>query len=170
MRIILFAVLAVLVAPSGASAQAGSTKAFDQLIACRQITDPAQRLACFDRESAAVETAARDRNIVVVDREAIDNTRRATFGLALPTGTVVDEDGKTPPIERVEAKVRTASQVGYGKWVIELDNGARWIQVDSRELSRNPKAGQPVVIRRAAMGSYLANIDGQIAIRVKRQQ
>lgn len=159
----------LLVSPAVAQ-QAAAPAAFQKLLACRQIADATERLACFDREASSVETAARQREIVVVDREQIDNTRRATFGLALPTGTMVDEDGKTPPIEKVEAKIKSASQVGYGKWVIELDNGARWVQIDSRELSRNPKAGQTVEIRRAAMGSYLANIDGQIAIRVRRQQ
>lgn len=171
MRIILTLTAAGLVIVSAAGAQAPETPpAFQKLIACRSVADPAARLACFDKESAAVETAANQREIVVVDREQIDNTRRATFGLAMPTGTVVDGDAKAPPIDKVEGKIKSASQVGRGNWAIELDSGARWVQIDSRTMQRDPKPGQPVTIRRAALGSYLANIDGQTAIRVRRQQ
>ncbi len=171
MRTLIPFVFIALSTSQATAAQAPTTPApFQNLVACRQIADAAERLACFDREVAAVETAAAQREIVVVDREKIDNTRRATFGLALPPGTVVDEDGKAPAMDKVEARVKTASQVGYGKWAIELDNGARWIQIDSRKLTSEPRPGHSVTIRRAAMGSYLANIDGQTAIRVRRQQ
>jgi hypothetical protein len=49
-----------------------------------------------------------------------------------------------------------------------LEDGARWTQTDSTRVNRTPKAGMKARIRRAAMGSFFVNIDGQLAIRMKR--
>ena len=44
-------------------------KAFDQLLACKAIPDPAQRLACFDQTVGTLADAKAKRDIVVVDRQ-----------------------------------------------------------------------------------------------------
>ena len=61
-----------------------------------------------------------------------------------------------------------AYQQGDGKWSLELEDGAVWVQTESATLGRRPKDGSTVEIRKAAMGSYFINIDGQRAIRAKR--
>ena len=51
-----------------------------------------------------------------------------------------------------------------------MEDGAVWQQIDTTRLPREPKAGQKVKIKVAAMGSYFANVNGQRAIRMKRDR
>src|SRR5687767_10219008 len=57
---------------------------FDKLLACRNVMDPALRLACFDDKVAAMEMAVGKKEIVVVDCPQIRTARRSLFGLTLP--------------------------------------------------------------------------------------
>ena len=143
---------------------------YTKLIDCRSIADPGQRLACYDAQVATLEAAVAKSEVVVVDKVQIKKARRSLFGLTLPNLSIFgnddndgDEDGKS----RLETKIGSAAQRDDGKWLIILEDGAKWLQTDSLRV-RTPKPGQPVKIRKAAMGSYLANINGQIAIRVTR--
>jgi hypothetical protein len=136
---------------------------------CRAITEPGARLACFDRTSAAIDRAERAKDLVVVDREQLRKTRRTLFGLTLPNLSVFGDDSPNEPgMELIETTIAKVTQDGLGKWVFVLPDGATWQQADSRQLSIDPKSGQSIKIRRAAMGSYLANVEKQVAIRVRR--
>ncbi len=177
MRAITFflAVLAAAAAPAAAQepepAQA-RPEALTRLTECRNVQGEAERLACYDREVAAFEAAEQSRQLVVMDRQQVRRTRRSLFGLVLPDldifgdNEVDEEEG----VSALETTLRAASEDAYGKWILVLEDGARWRQIDSRTLARDPRGGHPIRIRRAAMGSYLANIDGQVAIRVRRER
>jgi hypothetical protein len=143
---------------------------FAQAIACRAIAEPQQRLACYDREVAALEAAEATSQIRVVDAQQVSRTRRTLFGLALPDLNIFGGDDDPAAVTEINATIRSATQDPSGKWIFVLDDGARWVQLDSRELNIDPRAGQPIRIRRAAMGSFLANVNRQIAIRVRRSQ
>jgi hypothetical protein len=164
MHMILLAPLAILSATAQKPDAAGQS--FERLLACRSLNDAAARLACFDKEAASLGATP----VVVVERRQVEATQRATFGLSLPEGTVVEAQEKAAPLKQIESRIVSASQAGYNKWALTLEDGSRWVQVESKELLRDPKPGQTVVVRRAALRSYLANIDGQIAVRVRRQQ
>lgn len=143
--------------------------AFQKLVDCRAIADSAQRLACFDREVAGLAAAEARQDVVVIDRARVRTARRSLFGLTVPDlgifgGNDADEDG----VSRIDAKIAGVGRTGEGKWTFRLADGARWAQTDTRTLPGDPKVGQPIAIRKAAMGSFLANVDGQTAIRVKR--
>ena len=143
--------------------------ALSRVVQCRSIASTEERLACYDREVAAMDAAEASRELVVMDRQQIRRTRRSLFGLSLPNlGIFGDDNEDEEEASRIESTVASASQNGAGKWVIELADGARWVQSDSRNLSIEPRRGHSVRIRRAAMGSYLANVNGQTAIRVRR--
>ena len=62
-----------------------------------------------------------------------------------------------------------ASQDGYGHWVVRLQDESLWVQIDNNALALRPRPGQPVLIRRAALGSYVMRVNGQPGIRVRRQ-
>lgn len=154
-------------------AQAAETKAprpaqFQKMIDCRTVQDTGQRLACYDREVAAVAAAEAREDLVVIDRAKVRSARKTLFGFHVPDlgifGGGEDEEG----VNRIEAKIAAVSRNAQGKWTFRLADGARWIQHDSRELPIDPSAGQTISIRKAAMGSFLANVNKQIAIRVKR--
>ncbi|HEX9932171.1 MAG TPA: hypothetical protein VGB08_04965 [Allosphingosinicella sp.] len=140
-----------------------------RVVQCRAITGSAERLACFDREVAAMDAAAASGNLVAMDRQQVRRTRRSLFGLALPNLDVFGDDGQgDEEAARLEGTVRSASQNANGRWIIVLDDGARWIQTDTRTLGIPPRAGQTIRIRRASLGSYFANISNQTAIRMRR--
>ena len=156
------------VAPAIAKAPNRSA-ALDRLVACRTQTDAEARLACFDREAAALEQAEASGALVVVDREQIRRTRRSLFGLTLPNLSVFGDDSPSAEgMTQIESTIKRISRTPYGKWIFELEDGARWGQIDSRDLAMDPKVGNTIKIRRASMGSYLANVQGQIAIGVER--
>jgi len=168
-----FAVLAAVAAPAAAQPpEQERPAALTRLVECRAVQAEAERLACYDREVAAFEAAEQSRELVVMDRQQVRRTRRTLFGLVLPNLDLFGDDNEDEEegVSELETTLRSAAEDPNGKWILVLEDGARWRQIDSRTLSRDPRGGQTIRIRRAAMGSYLANIDGQIAIRVRRER
>jgi hypothetical protein len=173
---ILLAVLLV-AAPATAPAQRGAPPArpetFEALIRCRAIAEAAARLQCFDTAAAALQAAQERREVVVVDRAQVREGRRRLFGLALPRipifgGGGGDDDNDQDQVRTVEGVVASASQDGLGHWIVSLQDGAIWSQVDNVALALRPRPGQRVVINRAALGSFMMRVNNQPGIRVRR--
>lgn len=168
--------LMLLVAPQEpASANDPGDKAFSGLTACRAINGETERLACYDREVASLESALAAGDVVALDRNEVRTARRSLFGFAAPIVRIFS--GREEPtttekvdIDLLETTIKSARQLPRGRWRIELEDGAVWTQTDDRRLAIYPAPGQAVIIRKAALGSFLANIAGQVAIRVQRQQ
>jgi hypothetical protein len=173
MRALLIALI-VLGAGSAAAAQQTDGKrsqVLTRVVDCRKLTDAGERLACYDREVSAMEAAEARKDLVVVDRDQLRKTRRTLFGLTLPNLSVFGDDNQDEEgVQRIDTTIKSVTQGPYGKWILTLEDGARWAQLDSIELPVDPKPGHNIKIRRAAMGSYLANIKDQTAIRVRRVQ
>ncbi len=152
------------------TAPATEPTALDRLTACRGIGDAVARLACFDREVAALDAAEDAGDVVVVNREDIRQARRAVFGFSLPSFTLLDR-GASPdaPIDRIESTVRSGTRVGDGDWLITLEDGSVWRQIDDQNLNY-ARGGQPVLVRRGAVGSYFLSVDGARSMRVRRQE
>jgi hypothetical protein len=154
-----------------AAVAAAPPPAMGRVTACRTIAAASERLACFDREVAAMAAAQVKGDLVVMDRQQVRKTRRSLFGLALPDlGVFGDSDAISPDASSIETTIRSARQDPYGKWILDLAEGGRWVQIDSRELADYPRSGLPIRVRRAAFGSYMASINKQVGIRVKRVQ
>jgi len=177
-RLHLLLIFLLLGAPALAAAQRGNQapparpETFEALVRCRTITDDAARLACFDRAAAALQAAQERREVVVVDRQQVREGRRRLFGLALPRipifgGGDDDEQGEDR-VSTVEGVVASASQDGLGHWVVSLQDGAVWTQVDNNALALRPRPGQRVVINRGALGSFMMRVNNQPGIRVRR--
>jgi len=175
-RAILASLIVTLLAPASAASAKKSEApqqppaAITRLVACTSIADPAQRLACFDREVAAVSEAQSKGDLITMDRQQVRKTRRSLFGLALPNLGVFGDDNNEDGQSEIQTTIKTARQDAMGKWIFDLAEGGRWVQLDSREFVVDPAQGQPIRIRRAALGSYLANVNKQIAVRVRRVQ
>lgn len=142
-------------------------EAFSRAVQCRAIADPQERLACYDREVAAMAAAEAANEIRVVDRQQVRSTRRSLFGLTLPDLNIFGGDADDP-MNEINGTIRTVTRLPDRKWAFTLEDGARWVQIDTRQLVSDPRAGHTVRIRRAAMGSFLANINRNTAIRVRR--
>lgn len=140
-----------------------------RVVQCRAIAAEAERLACYDREVATLDQAQASGELLAMDRSQVRRTRRSLFGLTVPNlGIFGDDNEDEEEASRIETTIRSATQNANGKWIIELADGARWLQIDSMNLNIRPRQGQPIRIRRAAMGSYLANVNNQTAIRMRR--
>ena len=94
---------------------------FEALVHCRSITDDAARLQCFDTAAANLQAATERRDVVVVDRAQVRESRRRLFGLALPRlpifGGGDDEDGRAGNRPRSKATspapIRAKSATGW---------------------------------------------------------
>lgn len=164
-------VLAGMAAASGATAAEPKRPAIlKSLVDCRTIASSAERLVCYDREVAALDAAEKRQDVVVVDREQLRKTRRSLFGIGLPDLGVFGGNSIAGEQKELETTIKAVRAKGDGKWIFDLAEGGRWEQLDSRQLIIDPRPGHPIRIRQAAMGSYLANVNKQVALRVKRIQ
>ena len=165
-----------LLAATSAHAQTkppGRTAIVQALTDCRKLTDDAARLACYDKAAGAFDQAEAKGDIVVVDREQATAVRRQAFGFTLPSLSLFDRGDKgqkAEPLDRVSGTLARAYRQSSGRWVMELEDGAVWTQTDIEDLPRGAKTGSKVEIRKAAMGSFFINVDGQRAIRASRSK
>lgn len=162
------AVLGMVVAvPASAQAipKTATPKLFEDVVNCRAIQDSAQRLACYDRGVAALDTAQKSNELYVADKAAMSEARRGLFGFGLPKLKIFgDEDlGDLNELETTIAGV-SSGQRGY---VFTLPDGARWMQTDKRYMDK-PKVGAKIRIKKAALGSYMASIEKKPGFRVER--
>jgi hypothetical protein len=140
------------------------------LAACRGMSDSVQRLACYDAAAGRLEAAERTGEVVVVDREQARAARRQAFGLSLPSLNILNRGVSDDELNRLSLVVDRASQAGDGKWIVRTQDGQVWRQIDTTKMPKEPRRGSKAEVRRAAVGSYFMNIDGQRALRVRREQ
>lgn len=136
---------------------------------CRAITEDAARLRCFDAAAAALGSAVERQAVVIVDKEEIEARRREQFGarrqdLGLP-GIPQDEESE---IHEVDGVIRSAQLLRDNNWSITLEDGTVWRQTDGMPFAREPRAGDKVNVREAALGTFKMKIGRQPAIRVRR--
>lgn len=161
--------LALCTSPAGAKDKAAVLQqlppVFAAVVDCRALSADSERLACYDRSVAALASAREKEDIVVADRATIRETKRGLFGFALPKlklfGTTEGED-----VKEIEGTLSAVRNTQDGMAIFALTDGARWKQTDGG--STFAKAGQTIVIKRGALGSYLASIGKGSTFRVVR--
>lgn len=140
------------------------------LEACRAIAADAARLACFDREAAALLTASRSGDLTVVDRADLRTARRSLFGFSLPKLPFFSNDKSaedTP--DTLESTIVTAQGLANGRYRMTIATGdAVWETSESRLTLNEPRAGQKIVISKGALGSYFLRINGQVGVKGRR--
>ena len=143
--------------------------AFQRLVDCRSVKDSAERLACFDREVAALDTAERTSEIVVVDKEQVRKTKRGLFGLSLPNIKLFGDNDNSEEVAQIESRIASASE-GVDGWTIRLEDGTVWRQTGTDPFYRTPKAGLAAIVKRGALGSFVIRVGGSPGVKVKRIQ
>lgn len=138
---------------------------FQAVLDCKLIVDSTERLACYDRTVESMQTASQQKDLVVADRESVREAKKGLFGLSLPNLKLFGS-GKDDEINEIESKVKSFQDIADGKVIFVLEDGARWKQTDGRQQFL--KTGDTVIIKKAALGSYMAKINGRPAIRVMR--
>jgi len=162
------AVLGIVVAVPASAQKMPKTatpKLFEEVVQCRSLQDSAQRLACYDRSVAALETAQKTNELYVADKAAMKEARKGLFGFSLPKMKIFgDED--LGNLDELETTI-TAVSSGQRGLIFTLPDGARWAQTDKKYIDR-PKIGSKIKIQKALLGSYLASINNKPGVRVER--
>lgn len=173
-RCIALCVLLIMLGQAGyALAQSNLTDRvplLQNLLACRAIAASADRLACFDRTSAALDDAERQGDVKVLDRAQVRDTRMRLFGLELTDLNIFGRSGPAEVIESIETTLVSARQNQSGEWVFVLANGSTWRQIDTGRLTATPTPGSVVRVRHGAVGSYLISVNNSRSLRARRQQ
>ena len=141
--------------------------AFQAVIDCRAIADPAQRLGCFDQAVAAMASARDAKELVIADRATMRETRRGLFGLSLPRLKLFGGDD-SEDITEIESTIESTYAARDGNTIFVLPDGARWKQIDGRPAYA--RKGDPIHIEKATLGSYFAKIGKGQNARVIRVQ
>lgn len=157
-------------AATAQEADAGPAGHIEALRACRVIAGPEQRLSCYDRSVAVMVAAAEAGEVRVVNREAVEQTRRRLFGFSLPDLNLFgnDEDEGEEELDELETSITAVRNLRGDAWLFETAEGATWRITNAPARLRAPEAGQSVVFKKAAMGSYFIRIDGQIGVKGRR--
>jgi hypothetical protein len=147
--------------------QAGSNALIQALSTCRGISDENARLACYDAASARLAQAVESKELVVLDRQEIRQTRRGLFGFSVPNVPLFrGESGEQE--SQIEATIAAAGSLGAGKWQIRLEDDALWQTTEAWLGLSDPRPGQKIVIKRGTLGNYFLRINGQRGIRGRR--
>lgn len=134
-----------------------------ELLKCRGVADATERLGCFERTAEELHKAVQARDLIVVRKTTVDAARRARFGLPDNGKDVLGGEAA----EEIKATIRSASATVEG-WVVALDDGSTWQQVDATASNIDPRAGMAVTIKRGALGSYRLVLNPHAAFKVRR--
>jgi hypothetical protein len=142
-------------------------KIFQEVVDCRAITDPAARLTCYDTSVAKLDDAQKKNELFVADKAQVRETRKGLFGLSLPNIKIFGKGDDADEVSEISAAISSVRE-GQRGYVFTLADGAIWAQTDKKYLGRTPKAGQMVSIRKAALGSFMMNVEGGSGFRAER--
>lgn len=121
--------------------------------ACASVTEPAARLACYDKAFPPADDAL-----------TLAEKARRDFGLNQADEPEPMEAAEPDSIEATVASV--SGNPGSGR-VIRLDNGQAWRQTESTSMGMI-SAGDRISIRNAAFSSHMLVTQGGASLRVKR--
>jgi hypothetical protein len=168
--LLITAVFAVAVASTASAKRpvaTGTPANVQRLLGCRAIQDNIQRLACFDRETAAVGQAIASKDLVLIDKAKATAAKRSLFGFSVPDfGGLFGGGGDE--VKEITSTVAAFTQRGYLGWTFRLADGSEWAQTDDAQLGLPPRKGDKVVVRRGTLGAFFLRLNGQPGIRVKR--
>ncbi|KHL25099.1 hypothetical protein PK98_11920 [Croceibacterium mercuriale] len=166
--------LAVTCAPHASAQDAAADRPAAGLIAdltaCRALAVDAERLVCLDRAAAALVDAQAANEVVLVDRAAVRDAKRAVFGFSLPRISLFEGGARDEAEEQIRSITGTLAQVrpfSRGLHLLVLEDGSQWQTTEAR-TNYFPRAGDPVTITAGALGSYNARVDGARSMQVKR--
>lgn len=162
---------AVVTGPSAIAApKSGLPAVVGGVLACRNTPAEAERLACFDKASAALSDAVAQHDVTVLDKEEVKRTRKSLFGFQLPNLALLGIGSKgeesAPEAMVLDSTIRSVRSVSYGKYDMELEEHAVWRNIDLLDIA--PRPGDKVHIKKAMLGSYFFKINSDRAIKAER--
>jgi hypothetical protein len=160
------------------------------LLACRELPDAATRLACFDRESAALAPAARAAAPLTTPSAnnatpATPNAPAATPSPAAPTAPPLTPEQKfglsssaieakeaagtqAPKETKLQARITALALTGDGRALFTLDNSQVWRQLEADGTDVMARLGDSVTISRGLLGSFWLKLKSGRGCKVTR--
>lgn len=152
-------------AAAARTVQTGTPAQVQRLMACRSITAADQRLACYDRETAAMNQAIVNKDLYMVDKERARAAGRSLFGFSIPNfGGLF---GNNDDVSQIDGTIRSAAHNSDGGWLITLNDGSVWTQTDDWP-GFQARTGEKVIVKRGVLGSFWLSSPGKNGIKVKR--
>ncbi|MBJ6122891.1 hypothetical protein [Sphingomonas mollis] len=163
-RLIALTILTWLHAPALAQQTSGRNLG-DELATCRGMRDDVTRLACYDRAAGNLVDAQRSGDLVVLDRKAVVERRKRSFGLPA-SSQMAAADVKNAEVKELAGVVRGTSPTRTpGRYIVTLADGSRWETLDPVSP---PQSGETINITATRLGGFRAKIGGRRAFLVKR--
>jgi hypothetical protein len=182
MRALLILPLLALAAPAFAQ-EAPVLKVYG----CAAVAGEKERLACFDGAVAALKAAEARGDVTIVSKQQLATAQKENFGLAAPPSVAqsvarattaapapgVAKPAPAPKVEddkpdRVTLQVKAIARGADGRLTVVMENGQVWKQSDDMKLAGLGQGPWTAEVRKGAVGTFLMNINGRTAIRVKR--
>lgn len=169
-QIVFMAALAAFAGSAAAKDPPKTSPLVNALEACRAMADPAERLACYDKEAGALLAATQKGDVAVVDKSEVRKARKSLFGFAMPKIPFFSGDDTADVVsDTLESTVKSASGIGYGKFRMVIAEGdAVWETTETYGTMREPRAGDKIVIKRGPLGSYMLRIGNNRGVKGKR--
>lgn len=151
-----------------AEGQEGTVDHLAALRACQAQADAAQRLVCYDTAVAQMVAATSQGQLKLVDATEIRRTRRGLFGFSIPDLGIFGGSSDAPDMDMLETSITSVRYTGGDAFLFKTKEGATWQVTNAPARLREVHSGDPVVFKKAAMGSYFIRIAGQIGVKGKR--
>lgn len=142
----------------------------EALRTCRAIADVPARAACYDAATDALLSAARGRDIVVINKDEVRKTRRGLFGFALPRIPFLDGSGRgkdADAVDKLQTRIASVARAGFGKFRFTVEDGARWETVEPSSRLAPLEVGQPITLEKGLFGAYFL-VAGQARVQARR--
>jgi len=160
------------------SAIAAPANTLSGLYACEAITDKDAQLSCFVAETAKLRAAENSGDFVTIDKQAAEEIEKESYGFNLPSLPKLKIFGTSDGKKKVKSlKTRTlaikrTSTIRKGYLRFYLENGQVWDQTQPAKVRQLGKENpDTLVIKNAAMGSFLARVNGKgPLVRVRRRE
>ncbi len=175
----------------GASPALAQDQLLQDLAKCTAVPDAAQRVACYDALAPQIRarTAAKPQDLTKEDQKSLfgldfsnlfgpsKQTTPQQFGQeripeSPPPPSAPAEASKPETVDTIAAGVSEYSLTPLGRFVVFLDNGQIWRQIDGdtgRANFKRAAADNKITISRGAFGSYNLQLNsGNAIFKVRR--
>jgi hypothetical protein len=127
---------------------------------CKAIADDTARLACYDAATGRSDAGYITASSASAAAGAASASAAQPGPVAAAGSTTPSPPAEAKPAKSFESRIRAATRLPAGAWVIALEDGTSWIQADSSQEWTQFKAGDAVVVSRGAMGAWFLKKSG----------
>ena len=103
-------------APQASAQISGQPDELHAIYACKAITDPQERLACYDSSVGHFEAAEKNGDVITVSKSAIEKVERDAFGFNIPSlpglGKIFGRGNEAPKTEKKKNALTAPVETG----------------------------------------------------------